>query len=77
MTSGSRYWLLPVAPFLSGNCNAQKEISPACDPDLFTIHRSGPGTLSTMAWPLGGDWLDDEISALASADVRVLVSARP
>lgn len=43
-------------------------------PELFTISRTGPGTLSTMARPRGGEWLDDEISALASAGVRVLVS---
>ncbi len=43
-------------------------------PDLFTIRRTGPGTLSTMARPRGGDWLADEMSGLSLAGVRVLVS---
>jgi protein-tyrosine phosphatase len=42
--------------------------------ELFTIERSGPGRLSTMAKPRGGDQLMDEIRALVAADVRVLVS---
>jgi protein-tyrosine phosphatase len=43
-------------------------------PDLFTISRSGPGTLSTMARPRGGDWLVDEVRGLADFGVAVLVS---
>jgi protein-tyrosine phosphatase len=43
-------------------------------PALYTIRRTGPGTLSTMARPRGGDWPDDEMTALASAGVSVLVS---
>jgi protein-tyrosine phosphatase len=35
----------------------------------------GRGRLGTMAHPRGGKWLDDEMSALAAAGVRVLVSA--
>ena len=42
--------------------------------ELFTIRRSGPGTLSTMARPRGGDWLEDEMNSLTTADVDVLVS---
>jgi protein-tyrosine phosphatase len=43
-------------------------------PALFTITRTGPGTLSTMGRPRGGDWLDDEIRGLADTGVSVLVS---
>jgi protein-tyrosine phosphatase len=43
-------------------------------PELFTIQRTGPGSLSTMAGPRGGAWLDREISGLAAAGVSVLVS---
>jgi hypothetical protein len=34
-------------------------------PELFTIGRDGPGRLNIMARPRGGDWLEDEITALA------------
>lgn len=44
-------------------------------PSLFTVHQNGPGRLSTMARPRGGDWLDDEMSMLAVVGVDVLVSA--
>jgi protein-tyrosine phosphatase len=43
-------------------------------PQLFTIQRRGPGALSTMARPLGGAQLADEMSGLAEAGVDVLVS---
>lgn len=43
-------------------------------PELFTIRRDGPGRLSTMARPHGGDRLPDELSGLVSAGVDVLVS---
>lgn len=43
-------------------------------PELFTIQRSGPGTLSTMATPRGLGWLDEDMRALATAGVGVLVS---
>ncbi|MFD5560771.1 protein-tyrosine phosphatase family protein [Kitasatospora griseola] len=44
-------------------------------PTLFTVERPGPGRLSTMARPRGGDWLPDELAALAAAGVTDLVSA--
>jgi protein-tyrosine phosphatase len=43
-------------------------------PELFTIRRNRPGTLSTMARPRGGDWLEDEMTSLSAAGVGVLVS---
>src|SRR5437763_1273725 len=36
-------------------------------PTLFTIDRPGPGQLSTMAKPRGGDWL---VSALTVAELN-------
>ncbi|BAJ26902.1 MULTISPECIES: tyrosine phosphatase [Kitasatospora] len=44
-------------------------------PTLFTIDRPGPGRLSTMARPRGGDWLAEEMAGLAAAGVDELVSA--
>jgi protein-tyrosine phosphatase len=44
-------------------------------PTLYTVSRDGPGRLSTMAKPRGDDWLDDELHALRSAGVDVLVCA--
>ncbi|WP_327001462.1 tyrosine protein phosphatase [Dactylosporangium sp. NBC_01737] len=44
-------------------------------PTLFTVELPGPGRLSTMAKPRGGDWLADEMTALHAAGVDVLVSA--
>lgn len=44
-------------------------------PTLYTVARPGPGTLSTMAKPRPGDWLPDEMAALADHGVDVLVSA--
>ena len=38
-------------------------------PTLFTIDQPGPGWISTMAKPRGGDWLDDEMAALRLAGV--------
>jgi protein-tyrosine phosphatase len=46
-------------------------------PTLYTVHRDGPGRLSTMAKPRSDDWLDDELRALRRAGVDVLVSALP
>ena len=43
-------------------------------PTLFVIERDGPGRLATMACPRGGDWLDDEVEALHTEGVDVLVS---
>jgi protein-tyrosine phosphatase len=43
-------------------------------PTLFTIARAGLGRLSTMTRPRGGDWLNDEFRALATAGVTVVVS---
>jgi protein-tyrosine phosphatase len=44
-------------------------------PTLHVVKWHGPGRLATMAHPRGGDWLEDEMSALVEADVDVLVSA--
>ncbi|MFJ5925009.1 tyrosine protein phosphatase [Kitasatospora sp. NPDC092948] len=44
-------------------------------PTLFTVERPGPGRLSTMARPRGGDWLAGELTALAAAGTTDLVSA--
>ena len=44
-------------------------------PALFTIAQPGPGRLSTMAKPRGGDWLTDEMTALHTAGVTILVCA--
>ncbi|GAA1739243.1 tyrosine protein phosphatase [Luedemannella helvata] len=44
-------------------------------PTLFAIEQPGPGRLSTMTKPRGGDWLVDEMTALRAADVDVLVCA--
>ncbi|GAA2147453.1 tyrosine protein phosphatase [Kitasatospora kazusensis] len=44
-------------------------------PSLFTVDRPGPGRLSTMARPRGGDWLEDEMTALRRHGVDVLVCA--
>lgn len=41
---------------------------------IFTVRTEGPGALSTMARPRGGDWLADEMLALRDAGVDVLVS---
>jgi protein-tyrosine phosphatase len=41
---------------------------------LFTIHGLPVGKISIMARPRGGDWLIDEIMALRSADVDILIS---
>ena len=43
-------------------------------PELFTIRRAGPGALSTMARPHGGQQLEAVMSGLAAAGVSVLVS---
>ena len=44
-------------------------------PTLFTVDQPGPGQLSIMAKPRGGDWLSDEMTALHNADVDILVCA--
>ncbi len=44
-------------------------------PTLFTVDQPGPGRLSTMAKPRGGDWLTDEMIALHAAGVDILVCA--
>ena len=41
---------------------------------LYTIHGLPVGKISIMARPRGGDWLIDEIMALRSADVDILIS---
>lgn len=43
-------------------------------PRLFTIERTGPGQLSTMAAPRGGDWLPEEMQALRFLGVDTVVS---
>jgi protein-tyrosine phosphatase len=43
-------------------------------PELFTILRAGPGVLSTMARPSGGEWLEAEMNGLAAAGVTAVVS---
>ena len=45
-----------------------------CIRDSFTIERTGPGRLSTMAAPAGGDALPDEMRALADAGIVMVVS---
>jgi protein-tyrosine phosphatase len=42
--------------------------------ELYTIKYDGPGILSIMARPRGGDWLPDEIQAWREAGVDVVVS---
>ncbi|MEU0698745.1 tyrosine protein phosphatase [Streptomyces niveus] len=44
-------------------------------PSLFTADLPGPGQLSTMAKPRGMDWLADEMNALSTAGVDILVCA--
>jgi protein-tyrosine phosphatase len=39
----------------------------------FTVRAPGPGRLSTMARPRGGDWLEDEMASLRQAGADVLV----
>ncbi len=46
-------------------------------PTIYSVHRDGPGRLSTMAKPRGDDWLDDELRALRRVGVDVLVCALP
>src|ERR1700734_1879270 len=41
---------------------------------IFPVEHPGPGRLSTMARPRGGDWLDDEMAALRSEGVSIVVS---
>jgi protein-tyrosine phosphatase len=49
----------------------------AMHPTLYTVQRHGPGRLSTMAKPRGGDWLEDELRGLCRLGVDVLVCALP
>lgn len=42
--------------------------------ELYKVAFSGPGSLSLMARPRGGDWLPDEIQAWRDATVDVVVS---
>lgn len=44
-------------------------------PTLYTVDHQGPGRLSIMAKPRGGEWLEDEMTALKSCGVDVLVCA--
>lgn len=40
---------------------------------ILTVATAGPGRLSTMARPRGGDWLADEMAALREAGADVVV----
>lgn len=40
---------------------------------MFNVATLGPGRLSTMARPRGGDWLEDEMASLRRAGTDVLV----
>lgn len=42
--------------------------------ELYRIARPGPGKLGIAARPRGGDWLDDELEALVSEGVDVVIS---
>lgn len=42
--------------------------------ELYTVDYNGPGMLSVMARPRGGDWLPDEVQAWRDAGVDVVVS---
>lgn len=42
-------------------------------PELFTLDTPARGVLHTMARPRGGEWLAEELGALVSAGVDVLV----
>jgi protein-tyrosine phosphatase len=44
-------------------------------PRLYTVARAGPGRLSIMARPRGGDWLAEELQGLRRLGVEVLVCA--
>ena len=44
-------------------------------PKLYTTERDGPGRLSTMARPRGGDWLAEELAGLKRIRVDAVVSA--
>ncbi|WP_055589591.1 phosphatase domain-containing putative toxin [Peterkaempfera griseoplana] len=44
-------------------------------PALFTVDLPGPGRLSTMARPRGGDWLEEEMAALRNYGVDIVVCA--
>jgi protein-tyrosine phosphatase len=41
---------------------------------IFTVQIDGPGGLAISPRPRGGDWLDDDVAALAQNGVGVLVS---
>jgi protein-tyrosine phosphatase len=41
---------------------------------MFRIPLDGPGSLSITTRPRGGDWLEDDVAALARQSVGVLVS---
>ena len=47
---------------------------PLVKAELFLIERTGPGRLSTMVRPRGGEWLRDEVDALRAAGSDVIVS---
>ncbi|MEU6827541.1 hypothetical protein ABZ894_02710 [Nocardia beijingensis] len=44
-------------------------------PNFYTVDHRGPGRLSIMAKPRGGEWLEDEMTALKASGVDHLVCA--
>lgn len=43
-------------------------------PDIYQIERIGSGSLSIMAKPVAGEWIDDEFSAIARWGISCMVS---
>lgn len=43
-------------------------------PDIYTIKSIGKGSLSVMAKPLSGEWIEDEFKAIANAGINIVVS---
>ena len=41
---------------------------------IFRVHEFGPACMSVVPGPRGGDWLDDDIRAIKSTGVHLLVS---
>ncbi len=41
---------------------------------IYSIDRAGPGHVSVMARPRGGDWLVNEMEALREASLDTVVS---
>lgn len=43
-------------------------------PDIYHIELIGSGSLSVMAKPASGDWIDDEFSEIAKQGINLIVS---